>query len=150
MLLARLWRIACVGSLWLTLAACMTGPGTGSTDGGHVVVGTTVPPPGARGGAALPDRAPVLPATAANGRAPPQRSVPKDIRTAQADRNVSAHEPGRRCHPSYVGACLPLATDVDCAGGRGDGPVYVRGPIRVVGPDSHRLDRDGDGIACER
>ena len=53
------------------------------------------------------------------------------------------------CHPSYD-PCVPIASDVDCAGGRGNGPVYVRGPIRVIGPDVYRLDRDGDGIACER
>lgn len=56
----------------------------------------------------------------------------------------------QRCHPSYEGACVPPdASDVDCAGGSGDGPEYVRGPIHVVGPDVYRLDRDGDGIACE-
>jgi len=56
----------------------------------------------------------------------------------------------RRCHSSYKGACLkPSASDYDCAGGSGNGPYYVRGPIRVVGPDVFRLDADGDGIACE-
>nr|WP_155734906.1 excalibur calcium-binding domain-containing protein [Rhodovulum sulfidophilum] len=55
----------------------------------------------------------------------------------------------RRCHPSYSGACVPIASDVDCAGGSGNGPAYVRGPFRVVGPDVYRLDRDRDGIACE-
>ncbi|RMA40797.1 excalibur calcium-binding domain-containing protein [Rhodophyticola porphyridii] len=55
------------------------------------------------------------------------------------------------CHPSYQGACLPVnGPDVDCAGGGGNGPLYVSGPIRVVGPDPYRLDRDGDGVACER
>ena len=54
------------------------------------------------------------------------------------------------CHPSYSGACVPIASDVDCAGGRGNGPAYVRGPVRVVGPDVYRLDADGDGIGCER
>jgi hypothetical protein len=54
------------------------------------------------------------------------------------------------CHPSYEGACVPVGvSDVDCAGGSGDGPYYVRGPIHVVGPDEYGLDRDGDGIACE-
>ena len=53
------------------------------------------------------------------------------------------------CHSSYVGACVPIVSDVDCAGGSGNGPYYVRGPLRVVGPDVYRLDRDGDGIACE-
>jgi hypothetical protein len=54
------------------------------------------------------------------------------------------------CHPSYEGACLPVGQgDVDCAGGSGNGPHYVRGPVYVVGPDEYELDRDGDGIACE-
>ena len=63
----------------------------------------------------------------------------------------TAAEAQSRCHPSYVGACLRMnAGDYDCAGGSGNGPNYVRGPIRVVGPDTFRLDRDRDGIACER
>ena len=53
------------------------------------------------------------------------------------------------CHSSYEGACVPMASDVDCAGGSGNGPAYVRGPIYVVGPDVYGLDRDGDGVACE-
>ena len=53
------------------------------------------------------------------------------------------------CHPSYEGKCVPIASDVDCAGGEGNGPAYVAGPVRVVGPDVYRLDTDGDGIACE-
>jgi hypothetical protein len=57
---------------------------------------------------------------------------------------------GSNCDPNYQGACLdPNAVDYDCAGGSGDGPKYVRGPIRVVGDDHYGLDRDGDGIACE-
>jgi micrococcal nuclease len=55
-----------------------------------------------------------------------------------------------QCHPSYVGACLKIgAGDYDCAGGSGNGPNYVKGPIQVVGYDEFDLDRDGDGIACE-
>jgi endonuclease YncB( thermonuclease family) len=54
-----------------------------------------------------------------------------------------------RCHPSYVGACVPIGVeDVDCAGGGGNGPYYV-GRVTVVGPDVYGLDRDGDGIGCE-
>jgi hypothetical protein len=53
------------------------------------------------------------------------------------------------CHPSYEGACVPFADDVDCAGGSGNGPAYVQGPLRVVGPDVYDLERDGDGIACD-
>jgi hypothetical protein len=52
------------------------------------------------------------------------------------------------CDPNYSG-CVPIASDVDCAGGSGNGPAYVRGPVRVIGTDIYDLDRDGDGIACE-
>jgi resuscitation-promoting factor RpfB len=58
-------------------------------------------------------------------------------------------EPQPQCHPSYSGACVPFASDVDCEGGGGNGPAYVRGPVQVVGPDVYDLDRDGDGVACE-
>jgi hypothetical protein len=53
------------------------------------------------------------------------------------------------CDPNYAGACVPAdASDVDCAGGSGDGPEYV-GPVQVVGSDPYGLDADGDGYACE-
>jgi endonuclease YncB( thermonuclease family) len=46
------------------------------------------------------------------------------------------------CLPDYVGACVPPPPpDLDCAD--------IGHPIRIVGDDPHRLDRDGDGKACE-
>ena len=39
--------------------------------------------------------------------------------------------------------------DNDCEGGSGDGPDYT-GRVRVVGEDRFDLDRDGDGVACDR
>jgi hypothetical protein len=54
------------------------------------------------------------------------------------------------CDPNYSGACVPIASDVDCAGGSGNGPAYTSGPVYVVGVDIYDLDRDGDGIACDR
>jgi hypothetical protein len=56
---------------------------------------------------------------------------------------------GSGCDPNYSGACVPIASDVDCAGGSGNGPAYVTGPVRVVGNDIYQLDRDGDGVACD-
>ena len=54
------------------------------------------------------------------------------------------------CHASYQGVCIaPGSSDVDCAGGSGNGPRYARGPFNVVGPDQYGLDRDRDGIGCE-
>ena len=53
------------------------------------------------------------------------------------------------CDPNYSGACVPIASDVDCEGGKGNGPSYVRGPVYVIGTDIYDLDRDGNGIGCE-
>lgn len=60
--------------------------------------------------------------------------------------------PDGNCDPSYPDAepCIPIGTaDYDCAGGTGNGPNFIAGPIRVLPPDPHDLDRDGDGIGCE-
>jgi hypothetical protein len=53
------------------------------------------------------------------------------------------------CHESYSGACVPIASDVDCAAGTGDGPEYIAGPVYVGAADPYGLDHDGDGVACE-
>jgi Excalibur calcium-binding domain len=45
--------------------------------------------------------------------------------------------------------CIPPGPDVDCAGGSGDGPRYVNGPVYVEGSDPYGLDSDGDGVGCE-
>ncbi|MEV0325560.1 G5 domain-containing protein [Micromonospora echinospora] len=57
-------------------------------------------------------------------------------------------KPARRCDPNYSG-CVPIASDVDCAGGGGNGPAYVTGPVRVIGSDIYDLDRDNDGYGCD-
>jgi hypothetical protein len=54
----------------------------------------------------------------------------------------------RSCDPNYSG-CVPIASDVDCEGGSGNGPAYVKGPVQVIGSDIYGLDRDNDGIGCE-
>jgi hypothetical protein len=56
---------------------------------------------------------------------------------------------GEGCDPNYIGACVPIAVDVDCAGRGGNGPVYVVGPVRVVGEDIYGLDGDRDRTGCE-
>lgn len=62
---------------------------------------------------------------------------------------TSAAPANDSCHPNYADACVPIADDVDCAGGSGNGPAYVRGPVRVVGEDVYDLDRDNNGVACD-
>jgi hypothetical protein len=54
----------------------------------------------------------------------------------------------QNCDPNYS-PCVPVARDVDCAGGSGNGPAYVEGPVTVIGSDIYDLDRDGDGVGCE-
>lgn len=57
-------------------------------------------------------------------------------------------KPASNCDPNYSN-CVPIASDVDCSGGSGNGPAYVSGPVQVIGTDIYGLDRDGDGWGCE-
>jgi hypothetical protein len=60
-----------------------------------------------------------------------------------------APPPPSDCNPNYS-PCVPNdPVDVDCAGGGGDGPSFVTGPVQVIGVDVYDLDRDGNGVGCE-
>ncbi|KPM56172.1 hypothetical protein ACG83_13735 [Frankia sp. R43] len=73
--------------------------------------------------------------------APPQAAPPPAA--------APAPDPRAGCESSYPETCLRSGIgDYDCAGGKGDGPNYVRGPLRVTPPDPFDLDRDGDGYGC--
>ncbi|WP_368496841.1 G5 domain-containing protein [Herbiconiux sp. A18JL235] len=87
--------------------------------------------------------APVDEVTAIGTRQPPPPPAP------EPEPQPEAAAPGGGCDPNYAGACVPIDSDVDCAGGSGNGPSYVRGPVQVIGSDIYDLDRDGDGIACD-
>jgi endonuclease YncB( thermonuclease family) len=92
------------------------------------------------------------PTTTSTTRAVPATSAPTTQPTiARLVPAPPAPAAGAGCHASYTGACVPTGfSDVDCAGGSGNGPGYVSGKrFQVVGPDVYRLDSDGDGIACE-
>ncbi|TCJ93420.1 hypothetical protein DFR71_5265 [Nocardia alba] len=60
---------------------------------------------------------------------------------------ATAEPPGPHCHSSYD-PCVPIASDVDCEGLGGDGPMFT-GPVRVIGPDEYGLDDNNDGFGCE-
>ena len=93
----------------------------------------TEPPPGEQAVGAAEQEQAVVPAPPAPAPEPaPPAAVP---------------EPADECHPSYE-PCVPIASDVDCEGGSGNGPAYT-GRVSVIGPDEYDLDRDGDGVACE-
>jgi endonuclease YncB( thermonuclease family) len=53
---------------------------------------------------------------------------------------------GEKCDPNYAG-CIPVfPPDVDCA----DIKRLGLAPVKVIGTDVHKLDRDGDGIGCDK
>ncbi len=99
---------------------------------------TTVPPTTTPPTTAPPSTVPATtqpPPTAPPRTSPPPQPAPP---TAGAPSG---------CHPSYD-PCVPITSDVDCAGGSGNGPAYV-GRVTVIGPDVYGLDNDGDGVGCE-
>lgn len=50
------------------------------------------------------------------------------------------------CDPNYAG-CIPVSSvDLDCV----DIKRFGLAPVRVIGIDVHKLDRDGDGIGCDK
>ena len=57
----------------------------------------------------------------------------------------TAQTESQQCDPNYEGACIqPYSEgDVDC------GEIRDRN-FQSVGSDPHRLDRDKDGVACEK
>ena len=51
-----------------------------------------------------------------------------------------------KCDPNYAG-CIPVSqNDIDCVEIKGMGLA----PVKVIGVDIHKLDRDGDGVGCDR
>jgi endonuclease YncB( thermonuclease family) len=66
--------------------------------------------------------------------------------TARAGSEVkSVYGANSKCDSNYQG-CIPLFPhDVNCSEIRSLGLA----PVRVIGEDVHKLDRDGDGIGCD-
>ena len=98
---------------------------------------------------AAPTSAPPTTAPPTTRYVPPTtRSVPPPTRPPVTAAVVASEGSSGGCHPAY-GGCVPVASDVDCKGGSGNGPEYVQGPVASTGSDPYDLDRDGDGVACE-
>jgi hypothetical protein len=77
----------------------------------------------------------------------PSDPEPSPVRAPAPATSFSA---GAGCHPSYAGQCLrPSSSDYDCASGGGNGPDFVSGTVRVVGPDVFELDANRNGVGCE-
>ena len=59
---------------------------------------------------------------------------------------ASASSTGVKCDPNYAG-CIPVfPPDVDCP----DIKRLGLAPVKVIVTDVHKLDRDGDGIGCDK
>jgi hypothetical protein len=89
----------------------------------------------------------VAPKTTSAPALPPKPATsaakPAPVRTSSS--------PRANCDSAYPDVCLRDGSgDYDCAGGSGNGPNYVDGPIQVRAPDPFGLDADHDGVGCER
>ncbi len=95
---------------------------------------------------------PPMPSTTPTTLAPTTTTTtapPTTTTTIAIQALVSAPAAPAGCDPNYSG-CVPIDSDVDCAGGSGNGPSYIRGPVNVIGRDIYGLDgNDNDGIGCE-
>jgi hypothetical protein len=169
-------RIPVAAAGLLLLAACgtttegamfehATGAPVVTTAAASPVAATTTPAPAPSSARPTPSPTPtatpkavaptvVTPKAVAPKVVPPKVVVPRPVLSKPAPVRTTpkpAPKPpaAPACHPSYAGACLdPDASDYDCAGGSGNGPLYT-GTVRVVGPDVFDLDRDHDGLGCE-
>jgi len=88
------------------------------------------------------------PTTAPPTTAPPPPPPPPTTAPPPPPPPPPPPAPPSNCNPNYTG-CVPNASDVDCAGGSGNGPQYVQGPVQIIGGDPYDLDADNDGVGCE-
>jgi len=113
-----------------------------------IATSTTAPPTTTTSAPPTTTTAPPPPPPSPTTTAPPPPPPPPPPTTVAFVAPAPVAPAASGCHPSYD-PCVPVASDVDCAGGSGNGPAYASGPIRVTGHDAYDLDRDGDGVACE-
>jgi len=67
---------------------------------------------------------------------------------AAREEREAQEEAAEECNPNYSGCLDPYASDYDCEGGSGNGPLYT-GTVEVIGYDEYELDDDADGIGCD-
>lgn len=100
------------------------------------------PPPPPAEPTPQPTPPPPLPPASTKTTTPAPQAAPPPPPPAQTS----------NCDPNYTGACVPnvYPADVDCSSGSGNGPYYVKGPVKVVGTDRYGLDSNHDGTGCEK
>jgi cell division septation protein DedD len=100
-----------------------------------------------------PDTTAVTPTT----KKPTTPTTKKATPTTAAPTTVAPTTTAAACNPNY-GKCLKTSGSYSCAGDSDDpdwspykaGSTLVSGPFTVTGSDQFGLDKDGNGIACER
>lgn len=110
---------------------------------------TPAPPPAP----APPEPAPTPTKSPAKSPTPSQSSpTTATEETTRAPATATGRGSGDcAAYEDSAGWCEEGVEDYDCAGGTGDGPNYVPGPVTLVDPDHDPfdLDRDNDGLGCE-
>jgi hypothetical protein len=94
----------------------------------------------------------VIVAGCASGEGPPSETTssgaytttPPPSLTSPLSPPAQAQPAASQCSPHYSGGCVPIADDVDCEGGGGNGPAYVQGPVNVVDEDGVAASSTGD------
>jgi len=82
-------------------------------------------------------------------RAEQRQAEAEEAAAVRAEEEAAEEEEASECDPNYTGACLdPYASDYDCEGGSGDGPLYTS-TVSVVGEDHYGLDANSNGVGCE-
>jgi hypothetical protein len=79
----------------------------------------------------------------------PVFSASKTSSSVKKTAKKSSKKSSKKCDTNYSG-CVPVASDVDCKPGSGNGPKYQSTPVKILKKDIYRLDSDKDKIGCER
>jgi len=80
---------------------------------------------------------------------PSTSKVKKSAKKVSKKSAKKSSKKNAKCDSNYSG-CVPVASDVDCKPGSGDGPAYISAPVKILKNDPYRLDFDKDGIGCEK
>lgn len=75
----------------------------------------------------------------------PNSSLTTSISNSTAN-NPANSATSSNCDPNYQGCIPPSPPDLDCP----DLKLLGLTPVKVIGVDVHRLDRDGNGVGCEK
>lgn len=77
------------------------------------------------------------------------KSTPKVVQKKAKTTSKTVAKTVAKCDLNYSG-CVPMASDVDCKPGTGNGPAYQYTTVKVLKKDIYKLDSDKDGWACEK